>query len=345
VLELRGIGRQLGKFSLKRIDLRLREREYFVLLGPSGAGKTVLLEVVAGLTQPDSGQVLWDGKDITSAPPERRGFAVVYQDNTLFPHLSVAGNIRYGLRARGYSRRDTETRAKALAETVGVTEMLARRPEHLSGGEQQRVALARALAAEPAMLLLDEPLSSLDPTVRASLRHELKRIHNESGAVFLHVTHDTDEALHLADRVGVILDGALCQVATPDQLFRKPSNPEVAAFLGMRNILSASLVRPGVCNASGVEVFATAATEETSFIWIQPEEILLSRQPFDSSARNQFRGTVGWWEHSGVLLAVTVCAGPLRLTALITHASFEGLGVEVGRELYCTFKSSAVHCF
>jgi molybdate/tungstate transport system ATP-binding protein len=345
VLELRGIAKRLGVFSLGGLDLSLRRGEYFVVLGPSGAGKTVLLEVVAGLTRPDSGRVLWDKKDITGAAPERRGFALVYQDNTLFPHLSVADNIAYGPRAHGHGRKQTAEQVRALAARVGVTDLLPRRPQNLSGGEQQRVALARALAASPAMLLLDEPLSSLDPNVRASLRHELKRIHRQSGATFLHVTHDTDEALHLADRVGVMLDGKLCQVATPDELFRRPSKPEVAAFLGMRNILRVSVIEPGVCSASGVEVHATRADADTSFIWIQPEEILLSRQPFDSSARNQFRCTVEGWEHTGVLLSVTVSSGPLQLAALITHASFSALGVEVERELYCTFKSSAVHCF
>ncbi|MCK4283634.1 MAG: ATP-binding cassette domain-containing protein [Candidatus Brocadiae bacterium] len=345
MLELHGIAKRLGAFSLADVNLRLQPDEYFVLLGPSGVGKTVLLEVTAGLVRPDSGRILWQGKDITDVPPERRGFAVVYQDYALFPHLSVAENIAYGLKARGESRPAAAKKARALARKIGIAHLLGRRPENLSGGEQQRVALARALVTEPHALLLDEPLCSVDANARARLRKELKRIHRRTATTFFHVTHDTDEALHLGDRVGVMLGGTIRQVGSPEELFRKPSDPEVAQFLGMRNILPVTFVRPGVCQAYGVEIHAVCADESASFIWIRPEEILLSEQPFDSSARNQLRCTVDGWEHSGILLAVRLTSGALRLTALITHKSFEALGVQAGSVLHCTFKSSAVHCF
>ncbi len=345
MLELRGISKRLEAFRLTDVNLSLAPGEYFVLLGPSGVGKTVLLEIVAGLIRPDSGRILWQDADITDLPPEARGFAVVYQDYALFPHMSVARNIAYGPRARGRGRREAARSTRELAEKVGIADLLGRRPLSLSGGEQQRVALARALATRPHALLLDEPLCSVDAHLRTRLRKELKRIHRESGTTFLHVTHDTDEALYLADRVGVMLGGTVRQVGVPEDLFHKPSDPDVAAFLGMRNILPVAFVRPGVCSAQGVEVHAVAADEATSFIWIRPEDVLLSRQPFDSSARNQFRCEVKEWEHVGPLLAVHVAASGLRLTALITHESFETLGVREGEGLYCTFKSSAVHCF
>jgi len=345
VLELRNISRRLGEFSLTDVNLRLPAGQYFVLLGPSGVGKTVLLEIVAGLMRPDSGRILWQDVDITDAPPEARGFAVVYQDYALFPHMSVARNIAYGPRAQGLGRREAASSTREIAEQVGIADLLGRRPPSLSGGEQQRVALARALATRPRALLLDEPLCSVDANLRARLRKELKRIHNESGTTFLHVTHDTDEALYLADRVGVMLGGTVRQVGRPEELFHRPSDPDVAAFLGMRNILPVTFVRPGVCSARGVEVHAVAADEATSFIWIRPEEVLLSRQAFDSSARNQFRCEVREWEHVGPLLAVHVASEGLGLTALITHESFKTLRVQAGAELYCTFKSSAVHCF
>jgi len=180
---------------------------------------------------------------------------------------------------------------------------------------------------------------------RLRLRRELKRVHRETGTTFLHVTHDTDEALYLADRVGVMLEGAVRQTGSPEDIFSRPSDREVAEFLGMKNILPAEFVRPGICRAGGVEVHAAGMDESSSFIWIRPEEIILSAEPFRSSARNQFRCVVQEWEPSGRLLAVRVAAGGLRLTALITRSSFQALRLEPGRSVYCTFKSSAVHCF
>lgn len=345
MLELRSISKRLGEFVLSEINLQLRSGEYFVLLGPSGVGKTVLLEIIAGLTQPDSGSVLWQGRDITRTPPEQRQFAVVYQDHALFPHMTVARNIAYGLRASGAGRRESLERVRSLAGMLSIRTLLERRVDGLSGGEKQRVALARALAADPQMLLLDEPLSALDRNIRVRLRKELKRIQRQTRKTFLHVTHDTAEAMSLADRIGVMLGQHIRQVAIPEDLFRAPSDRDVADFLGMRNVLSVTAASRSLCHTCGVEIHAAGADESTSYIWIKPEEILLSSAPFDSSARNQFRGTVREWEHSDSLLGVRVACGELDLTALITHASFRGLKIEVGKAVYATFKSSAVHCF
>lgn len=345
MLELQSICKRLGSFTISDLNLRLNPGEYFVLLGPSGVGKTVLIELTAGLIHPDAGRILWGGQDITLSPPDARGFAVVYQDYALFPHLTVAGNIAYGLRARGVNSPEAASRVRALTENFNIAALLNRRTDTLSGGEQQRVALARALVTRPRLLLLDEPLSALDIGIRVQLRRELKRIHQHTAVTFLHVTHDPDDALYLADRVGVMLAGHIHQIATPEQLFRAPSDRQVAEFLGMRNIIAVDSAERGVCRTRGVEIHAAFADESVSNIWIKPEEILLSRQPFDSSARNQFQCRVEEWENSGTLLAVRISTGPLNLTALVTHESFKELGIEVATELYCTFKSSAVHCF
>jgi len=345
MLELRDVAKTLGTFSVAGLSLRVERGAYFVLLGPSGVGKTVLLEMVAGLIRPDAGAILWDVTDVTAAPPERRRFAMVYQDYALFPHLSVAGNIAYGLRARGVGAAEAKQRAAATAEKLGIAALLARRPATLSGGEAQRVALARALAGRPRLLLLDEPLAAVDVTARQRLRRELKRIHRETQTTFLHVTHDVEEAMFLADRVGVMLDGAIRQVAPPEELFRRPTDRDVAAFLGLRNVFSVRSARQGVCDCGGATIHAAGADETVRHVWVRPEEVLLSREPFDSSARNQFRGRVVEWQHSDSLLAVRIDCGGLELTALITYTSFEHLGVEAGAELYATFKSSAVHCF
>jgi len=345
MLELQSISKRLGLFAISDLNLRLEQGEYFVLLGPSGVGKTVLIEITAGLMAPDDGHILWEGQDITASPPEARDFAVVYQDYALFPHLKVAGNIAYGLRARGIGAREAARQVRTVAESLNIVALLNRHTTTLSGGEQQRVALARALASGPRMLLLDEPLSAVDVGIRSRLRHELKRIHQHTAVTFLHVTHDADDAMYLADRVGVMLGGRLRQIATPEELFRAPSDRQVAEFLGLRNIMTVDSAGQGVCRTGGVEIHAALADESASNIWIKPEEILLSRQSFDSSARNQFQCRVEEWENSGRLLAVRVSTGALRLTALVTHESFKELGIEVGTELYCTFKSSAVHCF
>ncbi len=336
MLELESLGKRLGLFTIADLNLRLNQGEYFVLLGPSGVGKTVLIEMVAGFIAPDAGRILCEGQDITNSPPEARDFAVVYQDYALFPHLTVAANIAYGLRARGVQSKQVAERVRALTEKLNIAALLNRRIGGLSGGEQQRVALARALAPRPRMLLLDEPLAAVDVGLRARLRHELRHIHQHTGTTFLHVTHDPDDALYLADRIGVM---------PPEELFRAPSDADVAEFLGMRNIMTVNSACQGVCHVGSVEIYAALADESISHIWIKPEEILLSRQPFDSSARNQFRCVVTEWENSGPMLAVRICSGDLTLTALVTYESFGELGIDVGAELYCTFKSSAVHCF
>ena len=342
--ELKLVSKRLGAMDMSGVTMTLQRGEYFALLGPTGVGKTVLIEIIAGLIRPDGGQICWDGVDITSLAPEQRGFAVVYQDYALFPHMSVAKNIAYGARACGCDAAEASARTKRLAEMLGITDLLGRRPNTLSGGEQQRTAMARALAAEPKLLLLDEPLSALDTNTRVRLRRELKRINAELGTTILHVTHEPEEAMALADRIGVMLDYRLHQVADPEELFRRPTDAEVARFLGIRNVLTVTGVRGDVCQVAGQEIRASAADESTRHIWIMPEELLLSDQAFTSSALNQFKCSVIDWDHSDALLAVQLACGDLRLVALITYTSFQQLKVAPGRQLYVTFKTSAIHC-
>jgi molybdate/tungstate transport system ATP-binding protein len=344
VLELCEIGVRLGAFELTDLSLTVEAGEYVVLLGPSGVGKTVLLETIAGVRPLMAGAISLDGQDLSSIPPERRPISIVHQDYALFPHMTVAGNIGYGLRSTGVSRPQIRERVNRLADLLGITPLLRRRPVGLSGGEQQRVALARALAVEPRVLLLDEPLSALDANVRAQLRQELKRINRELQTAFIHVTHDPEEAMTLADRIGVMLDRRLCQIDSPEELFRRPSDAAVAAFLGMRNVLSVTDRHDSFCRVNGAEIHVSSLTDTTTHIWIKPEEIFLSAEPFASSARNQFKCHVVDWTHRDSLLSVRVAAGELSLAALITYGSFEQLGIEAGREVYATFKSSAVHC-
>lgn len=345
MLKLRSICKKLGAMNMQQLDLTAEKGQYLVLLGPSGVGKTVLLEIIAGLMKPDSGKITFDATDITFAPPEARGFAIVYQDYALFPHLTVSGNIAYGLKAAKKGSAVRKKRIHAIAEMLGIESILHRYPEKLSGGERQRVALARSLVVEPKLLLLDEPLSALDANTRSRLRKELRQLTQKLGTTVIHVTHDPEEAMALADNVAVMLDHRIKQIAPPVELFRRPSDARVAAFLGMKNILPVTSVSKNICRVCDQNIHASSADDATSYIWIGPEDILLSTQPFDSSARNSFKCKIVGWEHYNTLLAVDLTASEMKLTALITHASFEQLNLEQGNDIYATFKSSAVHCF
>jgi ABC-type Fe3+/spermidine/putrescine transport system ATPase subunit len=215
---------------------------------------------VAGLLRPDAGRVFWNGRDITSAPPEARGFSIVYQDYALFPHMTVAKNITYGLRARGTRPREAARWAWSMARKLSIEGLLDRYPGRLSGGEKQRVALARALVTRPQMLLLDEPLAALDANIRLRLQKELRRLPRETGTTFLHVTHDLEEALYLADRAGVILEGRIHQAAPPGELLERPANGQVAHFLGLSRTSSA-VARCGRRQLGPVESEVSAAGE------------------------------------------------------------------------------------
>ena len=345
MLEICSVAKQLDSILISDVSLRIKDGEYFVLLGPSGEGKTVLLEIIAGLRRPDSGMVIWNSKDITSLPPEKRNFGVVYQDYALFPHLTVEKNITYGLRGGNRDKAAINERKNELAETLHITGLLDRLPETLSGGQQQRVALARALAVEPKLLLLDEPLAALDINIRLKLRRQLRRINKTMNIPVFHVTHDPEEAMTLGDHIGVMLDNRIRQIAAPETLFREPSDPDVADFLGMKNVLTVQNVKNNICTVSGEHIHVSSADDRTSHIWIKPEEIIISKSSFDSSARNQFKCTVTECENRQSLVAVKVRSSKLNLTVTITYSSFSQLQLDVGSQAYATFKSSAVHCF
>jgi putrescine transport system ATP-binding protein len=223
--------------ALDRLDLTVGRDELFVLLGGSGSGKTTLLRVIAGFVRPNMGRVLLDGADLSDLPPHRRPVNTMFQSYALFPHMSVAANVGFGLRQRGTSRVEIHRRVEAMLALVRLDGFGTRRPGELSGGQQQRVALARSLAPSPQLLLLDEPMSALDQGLRRDTRAELVRLRQTLGVSFVLVTHDQDEALEMADRIGVMRDGRMAQVGTPAELYEAPANRFVATFLGAANIL------------------------------------------------------------------------------------------------------------
>ena len=248
-----------GERALDSASLDVADGEVVTVLGPSGSGKTTLLRVIAGLQVPDAGRVLLDGVDLAGTPPHRRGVGLVFQDHALFPHRNVFGNVAFGLRMRGDSADVVETRTAELLALVGLAGLGERLVGTLSGGEQQRVALARALAPEPRILLLDEPLGSLDRRLRDRLLDDLEHLFGELAVTAVYVTHDQTEAFTLGDRVAVMRDGHVVQVATPDELWAHPLDEDVAHFLGLANVADDEVVRPeavrvrrAACDGQGV---------------------------------------------------------------------------------------------
>jgi ABC-type Fe3+/spermidine/putrescine transport system ATPase subunit len=233
-----GVTHRFGSVvALDDVSLTFRQGEFVTLLGPSGCGKTTLLRIVAGFERPTAGRVLLADADITRVAPHRRPLNMVFQRPTLFPHLDVAGNVAFGLRVARVERAERDKRVAAALRLVRLEGYGKRRADELSGGQMQRIALARALVNQPRVLLLDEPLSALDLKIRLEMEVELRRIHRESGATFVYVTHDQREALALSDRVVVFNDGRVDQVGTPDQIYHQPSSPFAARFVGDANVL------------------------------------------------------------------------------------------------------------
>lgn len=245
MIALENLSVTVGDFRLDGITLEARDGEYLILLGPSGAGKTMLLEVIAGLRAPDTGRVTINHDDMAGVLPEHRGTALVYQDYSLFPHLTAAENIAFGLARQKRPDNEILKRVDTLLADFGISSLRDRYPGSLSGGEQQRVAIARALATTPSVLLLDEPFASLDPRSRDECIRVMQELKDSRNITIIQVSHSGDEAYALADKVVVLLGGRVAQTGTPDEIFHSPASPGVAQFVGMENVLSGTVVNDG----------------------------------------------------------------------------------------------------
>jgi spermidine/putrescine transport system ATP-binding protein len=243
LLEIRNIAKRFGSREvLKNISLQVAPGEFLTLLGESGSGKTTLLRLIAGFEQPTSGEIWMSGTRLDTLPPYKRRVNTVFQHYALFPHLSVADNVAYGLRVTGTLTSEIAPRVDAALRMVKMQEYASARPSRISGGQQQRVALARALVNRPQLLLLDEPLSALDANLRKQMHGELKSLQRELGIAFLFVTHDQEEAMALSDRIALLKDGSLEQVASPREIYGRPATSHVAQFIGQTNLLHAAVV-------------------------------------------------------------------------------------------------------
>jgi len=334
--------RDIRNYACCGIDLEVLSGELLVLLGPNGAGKTTLLNVIAGLVEYE-GTVLFDGVSVDRLPPQRRGVGYLFQNLVLFPHLDVASNIAYGLRAQGWTRERAEARVEELLGLMRIGHLASRYPRHLSGGEMQRVALARALAPYPRILLLDEPLSSLDVPTSKYLRVELKQLQRRLGITTLYVTHELAEAEEVADRIAVIQEGRIEQVGKPEEVFFWPANEKVAAFIGAPNILQCDSTRSlghGLVEVScgGLSIVIPHEGNAVRRIALFPRDIYVSPMRPPGPDVNRFEGTIFDIRASLESVRLTVEVGANQLVAELPHHIFERLGLEVGQRVFLILK-------
>lgn len=275
-LELKGLRKTYDRVvALHEATLEVSDGEFLTLLGPSGCGKTTLLRMIAGITERDQGEVWLSGKRIDALPPEARNIGMVFQSYALFPHMTVFNNLAFGLRMRGVTKKDIKERVQNALHLVNLTDYAERFPRQLSGGQQQRVALARAVVIEPALLLLDEPLSNLDAKLRDQLRHDLRELQQTLGITSIYVTHDQSEALALSDRVAVMNEGRIVELGTPHQLYQEPHSRFTAEFLGSTNLLEVELLSGFIKLPWGDILPYEGNQRGRAFMSVRPEELTI----------------------------------------------------------------------
>ncbi len=343
-VELIAVTKQYGAVTaVDAIDLRIPSGSYCCLIGPSGCGKTSTLRMIAGHEKVSAGDVLLGGRNITLMPPAQRGTAMMFQNYALFPHLTCLDNVAFSLRMRGVERTERRRKAAEMLERVHLAEMAERRPAQLSGGQQQRIALARALITNPSVLLLDEPLSALDPFLRGKMREELKRLQRDLGITFIHVTHSQDEALALSDVVVVMERGKILQSDAPRAVFEKPRTPFVARFLGGHNILECRNQGGALALADGTAIRLDEAVPATATVRlaVRTDRMRLLQ---DDPAINRLAGDVTAVEYHGPFVRVGLQdkAGNDH-SLLLSEADFYARPVALGDRVVAGFQPPDVH--
>ncbi len=343
MIQIEGLSLTAGEFSLSGIDLRVESNEYFVLLGPTGAGKTLLLKCICGLLRPDEGRIRINGRDVTGLEPRRRRVGYVPQEAGLFGHLNVEQNVMFSLRARGVKRAEARRRVAPIMETLGIQRLARRSPAYLSGGERQRVALARALVGEPDLLLLDEPVSALDEDTRDRVCLELRRVQRELGVTTIQVSHDLEEAMTLADRAGVIMEGRIVQTGSVSELLRRPRTVKLARFLRAENIFAGRAAADGaggsVIDLAGARLPCAVPCEGEVTFMVRPEAV--SVLPADQAPESAIISPLYAVSDRGAYLRL-VFARPVRIVAYLP-ASPAGHEFAEGREYAVVLPPHAIH--
>jgi len=310
-LRIDGVSKRYGEVeAIRQVTLDVADGEFVVLLGPSGCGKTTTLRVVAGFAEPDAGSVALGERDITWLPPWKRNAGLVFQNYALFPHLTVAQNVAFGLEMRKIAAAETARRVTDALQLVRLEHLAQRLPRQLSGGQQQRVALARALVFHPDVLLLDEPLSNLDAKLRQDVRVEIRELQRKLGLTTVMVTHDQEEALTMADRLVVMQDGAVRQVGTQADLYERPCDRFVASFVGRSTFIEGEIEAPGRFRSrGGLSLACTAATPGPATLALRPERILLEAAP-QAAVDNNLPGVVEFVSYLGATVDMHVRISP-----------------------------------
>jgi iron(III) transport system ATP-binding protein len=346
-ITIRAVVKRFGSVTaVDRADLVVGDGELFTLLGPSGCGKTTLLRLLAGFYQPDAGEIRFGARVMSGLPPYERNIGMVFQNYALWPHMTVAANVAYGLRLRKLAAADVSARLAEGLRKVNLTGFESRYPGQLSGGQQQRVALARALVLNPDILLLDEPLSNLDAKIRVRVRAEIKKLQRELGITTIYVTHDQEEALSLSDRVAVMKDGRVLQVGRPKELYERPRTRFVADFVGTNNLLPGRVRgRHGAelvvdTEVGSLRAVSEAAVGERCVLAIRPENVAIAARGEAAAHGNVVRGRVTFVAYLGSALRYDVEAAPGHVLQADIRDPWHHEPLPIGREVAVTFPAS-----
>ncbi len=351
-VELIGVTKRFGPMvAVDRLDLHVRPAEFLSLLGPSGCGKTTTLRMLAGFEQPDEGRIRLNGREIQGVPPYKRDVNTVFQQYALFPHMTVAENVAYGLRQKKTPKSEIATRVAEALAMVKMTKLADRHPRQMSGGQQQRVAVARALVNRPSVLLLDEPLGALDRKLREEMQIELKLLQSELGITFIFVTHDQEEAMGMSDRIAIMLDGHVEQLADPETVYEKPASAFVAGFIGRNNFWSGTAVAEGVEANDGTVFHATDPEERVAvggraLAAIRPECVQLgaaSDAPDSDRPINGVSGRLASVSHFGDVLQYVVRTPERDVLALLPRQNAPRLSA--GDDVWCSWSAEDVYMF
>ncbi len=331
-------------FSLKDICLHVKKRDFFAIMGPTGSGKSLMLEAIMGLIPIDSGTITINGKNVTEAPPDKRGAAIVYQDYALFPHLNVKDNILFGVRYHKLSPKKIKTNFSMLVETMGLTHILNRSPLTLSGGEKQRVALARALIIDPKILLLDEPLSALDPVLQDELKNLLKTLHQELEMTFIMVSHNFSDVFFLAKRGAVIHNGEIKQEGDITDLFHRPCSKFTAEFVGMKNIFPLKKYNGSKVMIQALDLDIYSAMKTHKYAALRPEYISIGNKNSLNNSKS-FPGTITKLVSRGFYYDVSLKINNIELLAQWTRQDVLTHGIEQGCRTTISIPINNIHTF